>query len=506
MDTSKEVFRNTLTELSYRYHIHHPFDKLLQSGRASKEMLRMWAANRYYYQDTIPRKDAMIISKCTDSSVRAIWCKHIVTHDVDNALGEWLCLTRALDLQDDEVKNGQFLLPATKFACDAYLNFCRDSSWQDGICSSMTHLFAGDIHNLRIENWPVQYPWLPESAFSYFKKRTQTLPEEIEATLALLSNHFCESHAMMQKALDIVRFKQNVLWCMMDALWHHFYATNCRIPTAPASQSEPSPVFRILGSGAGGGVPQWNRHDAWNDNSRHGCGASRSQCSAACSVDRENWILINCSPDFRFQWNDLVRQYPHARLKAVILTDNQLDHIGGLISLRESRDVIPLYCTKDVQDAIQSSPADMFSILNSYSSIRIVHLHPDESVLVEGITFTPYRMETRKSKYAALESSVISLGLHNILYSPCVSASCLTPKLVTILKKYKSVFFDGTFETSEEMSSVGGHASMNDTIDFISKNDLHAPIFIHVNSTNKCQNYATGYDGMEMDIDINSHN
>ncbi len=110
-------------------------------------MLQMWAANRYYYQDTIPRKDAMIIAKCSDSTIRAKWVEHILTHDVKGALSEWLMLTKSIGLTDESVTSGEHLLPATKFACDAYYNFCRDASWQDGMCSSMTHLFAGDIHS-----------------------------------------------------------------------------------------------------------------------------------------------------------------------------------------------------------------------------------------------------------------------------------------------------------------------------------------------------------------------
>ena len=164
-----EKFRDEMMGLAYRYHVHHPFDKLLQSGHASRDMLRLWAANRYYYQDTIPRKDAAIIANCPVSHMRAMWCEHIKTHDVDGALSEWLLLTDALDLDREEVKTGKFLLPGTRFACDAYLQFCRDATWQEGMCASMTHLFAGDIHRKRIANWPERYPWLLPSAFVYYK-------------------------------------------------------------------------------------------------------------------------------------------------------------------------------------------------------------------------------------------------------------------------------------------------------------------------------------------------
>jgi len=489
-----QSFREALSAFAFRYHVHHPFDKLLQSGRASKEMLRAWAANRYYYQDTIPRKDAMIIARCPDSAVRGEWCKHVITHDVDNALGEWLLLTRSLGLDDEDVRGGALLLPATKFACDAYYNFCRDAPWQDGICSSMTHLFAGDIHRMRIANWPQRYPWLPPEAFTYFTNRTQTLPGEIESTLHLLAGYYTESEERMQRAVATLKFKQDVLWCMMDALWHHFFAKECRIPTSSPSDASCSslplsphpsslPIVRVLGSGAGGGLPQWNRMDALNDAARHGCVASRSQSSIAVRVRADEWLLINCSPDVRYQWNDLLRVHPRATLTDILLTDAQLDHVGGLLSLREA-DSLRLHATQCVLSTLREDTS-FLSMLERYTAVECCEVAEGAELEVGDVRLHLHGVERRRPKYATQDSSVLAVGVEQkILYAPCVSAAALTDGWADTLRAYETVLCDGTFATSREMPRVVGHAPMDRTLAFVDEHALPRPIFTHMNNSN----------------------
>lgn len=496
---SVDRFKEELSKYSYRYHIHHPFDKLLQSGQASKEMLQMWAANRYYYQDTIPRKDAIIISRCPDSKIRANWCKHIITHDINGAISEWLMLTRALDLTDEEVQKYVHLLPATKFACDAYYNFCRDSTWQDGMCSSMTHLFAGNIHTKRISRWPILYPWLDKSAFTYFEQRTQTLPDEIDYTLQILSDYYCNDAEKLQSAINILKFKQDVLWAMMDALWHYFYSKNCRIPMSPCISSNYTPIVRILGSGAGGGVPQWNVDDLWNEKGRNGCIHTRSQCSIACTLNQTNWILINCSPDFRYQWNSLLKDHPQSKISAIVLTDNQLDHIGGLLSLRESKDVINLYCTKNVEESLQEH-TKFIDILKCYTNI-VIHSIPRHSFSIDGLIFEPYVLDTRKSKYCSIPTDVLAIGMYNILYAPCISDKALNNSLADVIRKYSTVLIDGTFSTMNEMPSVSGHVDMKSMCDFFDVNHLIQPFFLHINNSNHNTDVATVVDNMQFDLE-----
>lgn len=236
----------------------------------------------------------------------------------------------------------------------------------------MTHLFAGNIHQLRIANWPDRYPWLPPDAFIYFTKRTQTLPSEIDDTLNLLSEYFSKTPERLDHAVRILKFKQDVLWSMLDGLWHYFFAKECRIPIDFPRNSANS-CLRVLGSAAGGGVPQWNRYDLWNDAHRHGCGClKRMQSSFPVSVDRENWVLINCSPDFGHQWNDLVKEYPNAKLTGIVLTDIQLDH-RELLSLRES-DGIEIYCTHDMESVLRKDTKfiDILSRIKFFINKKII--------------------------------------------------------------------------------------------------------------------------------------
>lgn len=490
------MLQETLLKYSFRYHINHPFDKLLQSGKATKEMLQMWAANRYYYQDTIPRKDACIISNCPHSDIRAIWSKHVITHDVDGGLSEWLQLTKALGLTDAEVKSLKYLLPITKFACDAYYNFCNKASWQDGMCSSMTHLFAGNIHQLRIATWPERYPWLPKEAFTYFTKRTQTLPCEIDDTLKILSEYYCESSERMESAINILKFKQDILWSMLDGLWHYFFAKECRMPQEIVSKST-DPCLRILGSAAGGGVPQWNRNDHWNDSVRHGCGTARTQSSFAVSIDRENWVLINCSPDIGHQWNDLVKQYPNAKMAGIVLTDAQLDHIGGLLSLREGAG-LDIYCTTNMQHVLKND-TKFLDILSTYTCVRTV----TEFTEIAGVNFKSHVIAKRRAKYASTESDVlaleISISQKKMLVIPCVPE--LTVNILELvnnhIKHSHPVLFDGTFETDDEMPHISGHVSMEATKQKIPE----GLIFCHLNNTNKCmtiKGHMIAYDGLEL--------
>ena len=537
-EVNKARLRSELSSLAYRYHVHHPFDALLQSGRASREMLQLWAANRYYYQDTIPRKDALIVARCPLSSVRASWISHVVTHDIDGALGEWLHLTRALGIDDAHVAS--YILPATKFACDAYYTFCRDATWQDGMCASMTHLFAGDIHSRRIANWPHLYPWLPSGAFDYFETRMSSLPHEIESSLDILADYYCASESRMRRARQVVMFKQDVLWAMLDALWHHWFARECRMSLRPPPPPPPPsvatvPVLRVLGSGAGGGVPQWNRNDRHNDRARHGCVPVRTQSSFALSSDdaRREWVLINCSPDFGVQWNALVRTYPQATLRAVVLTDNQLDHVGGLLSLRESNECVDIYCSPDVAQTLEP----IVALVEPYTQVK-VHSFV-ETVEMCGFELTPLVVGVRKARYAPNPTSVLGIEIvpsisknddkevdddddqqdlgDSIFVVPCVP-TLDNAVLLDACRRSSVVLFDGTFATSDEMPSVTGHVSMDLTCATFDKLCIPYPTFVHINNTNvrviqdesECERRCTtnshhplqfAHDGMEFSFE-----
>jgi coenzyme PQQ biosynthesis protein C len=132
-----------------RYHRLHPFHALLHGGKCSKGQVQAWALNRYYYQAMIPVKDASLIARCDDPALRREWRSRLVDHDGerdgDGGIACWLKLTDGLGLDRDYVVSLAGLLPATRFAVEAYVHFVRDKSLLEAVASSLTELFAPEI-------------------------------------------------------------------------------------------------------------------------------------------------------------------------------------------------------------------------------------------------------------------------------------------------------------------------------------------------------------------------
>jgi pyrroloquinoline-quinone synthase len=222
---TQDAFREALMHLSARYHIHHPFHKAMSAGQLSREQIQAWVANRYYYQITIPRKDAAILANAPDANFRRRWIQRIIDHDgSEDTLGgieAWLRLAEAVGLERAEVMSLTRVLPSVKFAVDGYYNFACQAPWQEAVCSSLTELFAPEIHQQRLHTWPVHYPWVEPAGLGYFQKRLSEARRDVEHGLEVTLNHF-KSYEQQQRAIDIVKFKLEVLWSLCDAL-HYAY-------------------------------------------------------------------------------------------------------------------------------------------------------------------------------------------------------------------------------------------------------------------------------------------
>src|SRR5690348_6693930 len=107
-----------------RYHHRHPFHLLMHEGKLTRGQLQAWALNRYYYQSMIPIKDARVLSRSDDSDFRRVWRKRIVDHDGDGAkpggIEKWIKLAEATGLDRARVISGREVLPAVRYAVDAY--------------------------------------------------------------------------------------------------------------------------------------------------------------------------------------------------------------------------------------------------------------------------------------------------------------------------------------------------------------------------------------------------
>jgi pyrroloquinoline-quinone synthase len=221
----RDAFEAQLRERGRAYHIHHPFNVMLNTGRASREQVRGWVANRYYYQIAIPIKDAAVMSNCPDREVRRGWVQRILDHDGFELNGvrdpggieAWLRLAEAVGLTREEVMDLRHVAPGVRFAVDAYVNFARRAPWQEAVCSSLTELFAPEIHKQRLATWPEHYRWIEPEGLSYFRNRVSQARRDVEQGLAVTLGYFT-TRAQQERALEVLQFKLDILWTMNDAM------------------------------------------------------------------------------------------------------------------------------------------------------------------------------------------------------------------------------------------------------------------------------------------------
>lgn len=219
---TKPEFEQKLRDMEKFYHIHHPIHQMMNEGKLSKKQLQGWVANRFYYQLMIPIKDANILANCPDRKTRALWIQRIIDHDgsPENTGGieAWIQLGVAVGLPRDEITSLQHLLPAVRFAVDAYVNFARRAKWQEAASSSLTEMFAAKIHQQRLDNWPQHYPWVDKQGYDYFRNRLKQAKRDVGHGLEITLDWY-QTRAQQEQMLDILRFKLEVLWTMADAIY-----------------------------------------------------------------------------------------------------------------------------------------------------------------------------------------------------------------------------------------------------------------------------------------------
>ncbi len=205
-----------------RYHDLHRFHRRLHGGEASIDEVRAWALNRYFYQAMIPIKDATILSRMEDPALRREWRKRIEDHDgkegSEGGLARWLRLTVSLGLDRDYVVSTRGILPATRFAVEAYVNFCRSRSVLEAIASSLTELFSPRIIGERVSGMLAHYPFVSRDTLAYFTARPEQARRDSDFALAYVKAH-SRAPAQQDAVLAALRFKCDVLWLQLDGLW-----------------------------------------------------------------------------------------------------------------------------------------------------------------------------------------------------------------------------------------------------------------------------------------------
>lgn len=239
---SKEEFERRLREQGSAYHIYHPFNVMLNEGKATEEQIRGWVANRFCYQVAIPIKDAAVMANCDDRDVRREWIQRILDHDGyeingikdEGGIEAWIRLGLAVGLTRDEITDLRHVTPGVRFAVEAYINFARTRPWQESVCASLTELFAPAIHKQRLATWPEHYPWIDTEGLMYFRNRVTQARRDVEHGLGVTLDYFT-TREQQQKALGILKFKLDVLWQMNDAM-----AVRYGLPGQPPAQERPT--------------------------------------------------------------------------------------------------------------------------------------------------------------------------------------------------------------------------------------------------------------------------
>ncbi|WCR11339.1 pyrroloquinoline quinone biosynthesis protein PqqB [Paracoccus stylophorae] len=289
----------------------------------------------------------------------------------------------------------------------------------------------------------------------------------------------------------------------------------------------------ILGAAAGGGLPQWNCGCANCDAARAGRIPSLSQSSVAVSADGEDWAILNASPDIRTQLAATPALHPSGPrempLRSVLVTNGDIDHVAGLLILRESQP-FDLYATAAIHDALAANPM-LAALRPDLVARRTVAL--DRTVtLTPGLTATLFAVPGKVPLYQEGETVETDLvgettvgvelrtATRRALYIPGCAA--MPDWLRARIAGADALLFDGTLWTDDEMIRMGlgrktgrrmGHMAVTDTMPALADLDTGRRVFVHLNNSNPltdpaspqtaqatAQGWQIARDGMEITL------
>jgi pyrroloquinoline-quinone synthase len=206
-----------------RYHDLHPFHVRMDAGQLTRQELQRWVANRFYYQVCIPLKDAAILSNCPETEVRREWIQRIIDHDGTapgtGGIESWLRLGEALAVPRDELLSERRVLPAVRYAVDAYVNFARQKPWVEAVASSLTELFGPAAIRTRLAALEAHYSWIDPAGLQYFRDRLVQAPRDADYALRLVVER-CVTREQQERAVAALEFKTEVLWAQLEAIEH----------------------------------------------------------------------------------------------------------------------------------------------------------------------------------------------------------------------------------------------------------------------------------------------
>jgi len=308
----------------------------------------------------------------------------------------------------------------------------------------------------------------------------------------------------------------------------------------------------VLGSAAGGGFPQWNCNCRNCDGVRKGSinARPRTQSSIAVSSNGTDWALINASPDILAQIRATPALQParaarDTGIAAVMLMDAQIDHVTGLLMLREGKQPIPLYCTVPVWDDITTG-LPLAKVLSHYCGAEHRPIEAQTGYAgkrgaasltipkIDGIRFIPLALKSKAPPYSPHRNAPVTgdnLGLlientvteKSLFYAPGLGE--IEPHINAVMRDAECVLVDGTMWTADEMIRLGlskkrstdmGHLPQEGPGGMLEVLDAIGPrrkILIHINNTNPIldedseeraelarRGIEVAFDGMEIDL------
>src|SRR5262245_18156336 len=230
---SREEFTDRLRAVGAAgYHDKHPFHVLMHEGKLTRRQLQAWIENRFYYQAMIPKKDSVIMAKMTEATERRAWIQRIIDHDGtrehEGGIHKWLVLAESAGLRREDAASFRFVLPAVRFAVDAYLTLVQSRSLVEAVASSLTELFAPTLMSLRLPAFEEHYPWVQKDGLEYFRSRLIQAPRDVEFGLEYALTH-CTTRELQECAVEVLTIKCHILWSLLDAV-HFAYVTPGLLP------------------------------------------------------------------------------------------------------------------------------------------------------------------------------------------------------------------------------------------------------------------------------------
>jgi pyrroloquinoline-quinone synthase len=214
----------------------------MNQGLLAPHQVRGWIVNRFYYQQNIPVKDAIIVSKLPSREDRRRWLTRIVDHDGregdEGGIEAWLRLGEAAGIPRAQMFSTDAVEPGARAAVDSYVDFCRDRPWPEAVASSLTELFAPALVQSRLTAIQEHYPWVKPEGLGYFRNRLVQAPRDVEHGLQLVLEQ-ARTREDQDRAVAALTFKCGILWALLDAIEKAYPDEPGSATDAPTGASRP---------------------------------------------------------------------------------------------------------------------------------------------------------------------------------------------------------------------------------------------------------------------------